>query len=88
VLTEDTAEDEPLGLGYYAARRHALERAGTLCPIPMRWDKVLDLHQTPPSLVGTLVSPEWSLESPPVSPVISSPVATPAPAAELDEGAY
>ncbi|GJS44492.1 hypothetical protein Tco_0569535 [Tanacetum coccineum] len=28
VLTEDTAKDDPLGLGYYSARRHALERAG------------------------------------------------------------
>ncbi|GKD11672.1 hypothetical protein Tco_1196079 [Tanacetum coccineum] len=78
VLTEDTAEDKPLCLGYYAARSHSLERVG---------DTVPNTYETPPSLVGTLVSPKWSLESPPVSPVIPSPVATPAPAAELDEGA-
>nr|GEV63710.1 retrovirus-related Pol polyprotein from transposon TNT 1-94 [Tanacetum cinerariifolium] len=44
------------------------------------------LVQTPPPPVGTPTSQEWFPESPPVSPIFPSPIATLAPAATLDEG--
>ncbi|GKB74934.1 hypothetical protein Tco_0936346 [Tanacetum coccineum] len=75
--SEDEVEDEPLGLGHRVARRRAFERAG---------DTVPSTYETLPSPVGTPTSPEWFQESPPVSPIIPSPVATLAPAASLDDG--
>nr|GEV61120.1 hypothetical protein [Tanacetum cinerariifolium] len=52
------------------------------CDIPL----VRSPAQSSPSLVGTPASLEWFPKSLPVSPVILSPVATPAPAATLDKG--
>ncbi|GKA93568.1 hypothetical protein Tco_0815554, partial [Tanacetum coccineum] len=88
-LTEDTAEDEPWTLGYYAARRHALERAGDT--VPNTYEVGQSSRSTPghthTSLRIRTRREDPMDESPPVSPVIPLPVATTAPAAELDEGA-
>nr|GEU73091.1 putative reverse transcriptase domain-containing protein [Tanacetum cinerariifolium] len=45
ILTEDTAKDKPLGLGYRAAGRRALSELGILCLVLTRWDRVSSLHQ-------------------------------------------
>ncbi|GJS85091.1 hypothetical protein Tco_0751632 [Tanacetum coccineum] len=98
VPTEDTAEDEPLGLGYDVARRHALERAGDT--VPNTYEMGQSSRSTPvrhtssafTSSDPTITSWDTSITRvvprvPPVSQVIPSPVATPAPTVELDEGA-
>ncbi|GKD71091.1 hypothetical protein Tco_1325181 [Tanacetum coccineum] len=98
VPTEDTAKDEPLGLGYIAAIRRALERVGDTVPNTFKdpeddivyMDNEFDiplvhsLVQTSPSPVGTPASPEWFLESRPVSSIVPSLVATPTPVEALD----
>ncbi|GJV11830.1 hypothetical protein Tco_1353371 [Tanacetum coccineum] len=100
VPTEDTTKDEPLGLVYIAARRRALERAEDTVPSTFKdpeddivyMDNECDIPlvhspvQTSPSPVGTPASPEWFLESQPVSSIVPSLVATPTPVAVLDAG--
>nr|GEV28880.1 hypothetical protein [Tanacetum cinerariifolium] len=71
VLAEDTIEDGPLSLGYKTNRRYALERVR---------------DTTLPSPVEKPASPEWFLESPPISSVVPLLVGTPALAATLEEG--
>ncbi|GJT30834.1 hypothetical protein Tco_0911109 [Tanacetum coccineum] len=96
VSVEDTAADKPLGLGYGAARRRALELAeGTS---HSTYEDLVDGTVytdiecvMPPfcALVQTLASPEWSSGSLPVSPAsltVPSPVATPASVEPVDEG--
>nr|GEX58356.1 hypothetical protein [Tanacetum cinerariifolium] len=78
IPAKDIVKDEPLGLCYKVARHHALERAGDTVPSTYEGGQILAL----PLPVGTPASPEWFLESPPVSPVIPLLVASPA----LDEG--
>ncbi|GJU37116.1 hypothetical protein Tco_1185470 [Tanacetum coccineum] len=108
VPAEDTAEDEPLGLGYRAARRRALERAEdtmpstyesgqssrstpdqqlkTLTPTHARLPiRTTCEDRTPPLPVRTPASPKWFPKSPPVSSIFPSLVATPSPAAVLNE---
>ncbi|GKB86706.1 hypothetical protein Tco_0958978 [Tanacetum coccineum] len=99
VPVEDTAEGKPSCLGYMAAIRRALERAGDTIPSifedPVDGIVYMDIEgdipsvyspvQTSPLPVRTPTSPDWFLESPPASPIMPSPVATPAPAATLDE---
>ncbi|GJS83398.1 hypothetical protein Tco_0749939 [Tanacetum coccineum] len=100
VPAEDKIEDVPLGLRYGAARHRALEQVmdtapstsedpkdGTIyrdieCDIP----SVRSPVQTPPSPAGTPASPDWSLDPLSDSPLIPSPLATPVPAAALNEG--
>nr|GEU95736.1 hypothetical protein [Tanacetum cinerariifolium] len=90
--TEDTVKDEPLGLAYRVVRRCALERVMDIVPstyeVGQSSRSTLDPQiavETPPSLVGTQASPEWFLESPLVSAVVPSPVATSALVVALDE---
>ncbi|GKA42759.1 hypothetical protein Tco_0735419 [Tanacetum coccineum] len=99
ILAEDAAEDEPLGLGYGVARRHALElpirttlgdlEEGTIhrdieCDLPSVRSPV---RASPAPVQTPPASPKWFLESSSVSLVIHSLVASPAPAVALDEGA-
>ncbi|GJX01960.1 hypothetical protein Tco_0185873 [Tanacetum coccineum] len=107
VPAEDTAEDEPLGLGYKAARRRVLERAGDT--VPSTYELGQSSRSTPDQQLETLtpnharlpIRTTWEdLEdgtvymdiecdippSPPVSLIFPSSVATPAPAAVLNEG--
>ncbi|GKD08220.1 hypothetical protein Tco_1187905 [Tanacetum coccineum] len=78
------------------ARRRALEQARDI--MPSTYDVGQGSRSTPdqqleiagraslaPSSVRTPTSPEWSLNSPSVSPVIPSPVASPAPTTTLDK---
>ncbi|GJR41296.1 hypothetical protein Tco_1216980 [Tanacetum coccineum] len=86
VPIEDIAMDEPLGLGYGAARRCALELVEG--PVPnIEFD-------TPPVLapIQTPASPEWSFGSLPISPAsltvpspVASPVTTPTTIIAVDE---
>ncbi|GKC98803.1 hypothetical protein Tco_1169078, partial [Tanacetum coccineum] len=76
IPVEDTAADEPLGLGYRAARRRALELAEGPTPSMFEEDPVDDIVYTdieyvmPPvcAPVQTSTSPKWSSGSLPVSP--------------------
>nr|GEX43428.1 hypothetical protein [Tanacetum cinerariifolium] len=71
---DDEAASEPLGLGYEAARHHTLESTEEIEPSRYKVGKALAVPvQTPPS-------PEWSLNSLPISP--SSPI-VPSPIASL-----
>ncbi|GJV35072.1 hypothetical protein Tco_1407549 [Tanacetum coccineum] len=102
VLIEGTATDEPMGLGYRAARRYALELATG--PVPSTFEVgqssstiYLDIEFDPPSCVPvqTLASPEWSSGSLLVSPVslsvpspVVSPVTTPAATIAVDKDEF
>ncbi|GJV50198.1 hypothetical protein Tco_1440410 [Tanacetum coccineum] len=84
VPVEDTTVDEPLGLGYGATRRRALELAETTdetttprLPVHTTWEDPMDgivytnIKYVMPLLrapVQTRASPEWSSGSLPISP--------------------
>ncbi|GKD81114.1 hypothetical protein Tco_1347953 [Tanacetum coccineum] len=79
VLVEDTIADEPLGLGYQAAKRRALEL----------------VEDPAPSTFETPASPEWSSDSLLVSLAsltipspVASPVTTPAAIIAVDEDEF
>nr|GEU38681.1 hypothetical protein [Tanacetum cinerariifolium] len=86
VLVVDTAASEPLGLGYGAARRRALESTEEIAPSTYEVDPedgrvYTDILTYVPHVapVQTLPSPEWSLGSLPVSPssqVVPSAIAS------------
>nr|GEX36777.1 hypothetical protein [Tanacetum cinerariifolium] len=89
---------EPLGLGYRAARRHALESTKEIAPSTYgvgqssRVYTNIPTYAPPAAPVQTPSSPEWSLGSLPIlpsSPVvplfIASLVATPAATISIDE---
>ncbi|GJX53837.1 hypothetical protein Tco_0282206 [Tanacetum coccineum] len=96
VSVEDTAVDEPLGLGYEAARRRDLELAGgsthNTYEDPMDGTVYTDIECVIPPVcapVQTPASPEWSSGSLPVSLAsltILTLVATPASVKPVDEG--
>ncbi|GJX44080.1 hypothetical protein Tco_0260756 [Tanacetum coccineum] len=75
----DTAASEPLGLGYGAARRHALE---SIEDIASSTYEVCQSSRSMPEQQGadrTPLYPEWSSDSLPVSPsspVVPSPIAS------------
>nr|GEZ68729.1 hypothetical protein [Tanacetum cinerariifolium] len=86
VLVVDTAVSEPLGLGYGAARRCALESTEEISPSTYELGQSFRVYThiptyVPPAApVQTPPSPEWSLGSLPVlpsSPVVPSPIASP-----------
>nr|GEU69297.1 putative ribonuclease H-like domain-containing protein [Tanacetum cinerariifolium] len=85
------SEDEPLGLGYKVAKRRALKLAEGTMPSTYKVGRsyrstpVRSSVQTLSSPVQTPASPEWFLESPPVSPMLPSLVTTPLPAVALDD---
>nr|GEV32682.1 putative ribonuclease H-like domain-containing protein [Tanacetum cinerariifolium] len=89
------AADEPLGLGYRAARHRVLELAKGYPFVPhgrtqwtVQFTRVFECVMPPVRTpVQTRASPEWSSCSLPVSPtslIVPSPVASPAPAIALD----
>ncbi|GJW34132.1 hypothetical protein Tco_0054164 [Tanacetum coccineum] len=80
VQAKDTIEDEPLGLGYGAARRRALELAeGTM---PSTYEVGQSSRSTPyQHIVDESPTPRLPIHS----PVIPSPVASPVPVAAVDE---
>ncbi|GKC45726.1 hypothetical protein Tco_1063448, partial [Tanacetum coccineum] len=96
VPDEDITVDEPLGLGYEAARHRALELAE--CTMPSTYEDpeegtiYVDIECDMPQVrapVQTPASPEWSSSSLPVSPTsltVPSPVATPTSVEPVDEG--
>ncbi|GJW68769.1 hypothetical protein Tco_0123193 [Tanacetum coccineum] len=79
VLVVDTTASEPLGLGYGAARRRAIESIEEIAH-PEDDRVYTDILVYPPvALVQTPLSPEWSSGSFPVSlssPVVPSPIAS------------
>ncbi|GKB14095.1 hypothetical protein Tco_0848018 [Tanacetum coccineum] len=93
ILVVDTAASEPLGLGYGAARRRALESTKEIAPSTyeptlVTWVDPKDgrvyinilTYAPPPVPVQTSSSLEWSLGSLLVSPsslVVPSPIASP-----------
>ncbi|GJT14220.1 hypothetical protein Tco_0861262 [Tanacetum coccineum] len=82
VSAEDTTEDEPSGLGYRAARRRTLELAeGT---VPSTYEVGQSSRSTPDQHIA-YETPTPGL--PPISdtPIIPSLVASPVPAAAVDE---
>ncbi|GJV58919.1 hypothetical protein Tco_1465019 [Tanacetum coccineum] len=91
VLVVNTATSEPLGLGYGAARRRALESTEEIEPSTYEVGQSsrvytdIPTYAPPAAPVQTLPSPEWSSGSLLVSPsspvvpsLIASPVTTPA----------
>nr|GEZ45837.1 hypothetical protein [Tanacetum cinerariifolium] len=92
VLVVDIAVSEPLGLGYGAARRRALELTGEIAPNTYKPTLVtwvdhedgmvytdISAYVPPAAPVQTPPSPEWSPASLlvlPSSPVVSSPIAS------------
>ncbi|GJT03676.1 hypothetical protein Tco_0838138 [Tanacetum coccineum] len=79
VSVVDTTVSEPLGLGYGAARRRALESIKEIAPSTYEVGRALDpeddkvytdipAYAPPAAPVKTPLSPEWSLGSLPVSP--------------------
>ncbi|GJW70588.1 hypothetical protein Tco_0127505 [Tanacetum coccineum] len=83
VTVVSTSVNEPLGLGYGAARRSALDSMEEITPSTYEDDKVYtDIPAYAPlaALVQTPSSLEWSLGSllvSPSSPVVQSPTASP-----------
>ncbi|GKE21976.1 hypothetical protein Tco_1433488, partial [Tanacetum coccineum] len=97
----DTTASEPLGLGYGAARRRALEPIEEIAPstyeVDLEDDRVYTDIPVYPTVapVQTPLSPEWSYGSllvSPSSPVvlspIDSPVATPTATISVDEDQF
>ncbi|GKA41870.1 hypothetical protein Tco_0734530 [Tanacetum coccineum] len=86
VLVVDTATGEPLGLGYRAARRCALESIDEISPSTYEVDPEDDrvyidipAYSPPAAPVQAPPSPEWSLGSLPISPsfpIVPSPIAS------------
>ncbi|GKC44259.1 hypothetical protein Tco_1061981, partial [Tanacetum coccineum] len=90
---EGLTVSEPLGLGYGAARRHALESIEEIAPSTYEVDPEDDSIYTdiliypPIAPVQTLLSLEWSSGSLPISPsslVVPSPIASPDHTQRLD----
>ncbi|GJS72194.1 hypothetical protein Tco_0705035 [Tanacetum coccineum] len=97
VQVMDTAVDEPLGLGYRAARRRALESTGEIAPNPEDDRVYTNILTYAPLVAPVQTSPslEWSSGSLPVSPSspvvpspIASPVATPAATISVDDDQF
>ncbi|GKB04669.1 hypothetical protein Tco_0832864 [Tanacetum coccineum] len=96
VLIEDTAADEPLGLGYRSARCRALELAeGTTHSTyedPLDGSVHMDIECVMPPVrtpVQTLTLPKWSSGSLPVSPTsltVPLPIAPPSLVEPVDKG--
>ncbi|GKE59992.1 hypothetical protein Tco_1510359 [Tanacetum coccineum] len=94
VLVVDIAVSEPLGLGYGAARRRALESIKEITPSTYKVGQSSS-YAPPAAPVQTSPSPEWSLGSLPISPsspVVPSPivslVATPTATISVDEDQF
>ncbi|GJR21298.1 hypothetical protein Tco_0969825 [Tanacetum coccineum] len=102
VPVADTAMSVPLGLGYGATRRRSLESIEEIAPSTFEVDPEDDRVYTdipayapPAAPVQTPPSPEWSLDSLPISPSssiapspIASPVATPIATISVDEDQF
>nr|GEX73683.1 hypothetical protein [Tanacetum cinerariifolium] len=88
ILAKDTSKDDPFGLGYKEARCRALECARDT--VPGSYKVRHSFRSTPDQQLKTVVrtptSPEWFLESLPVSPANPLSVASLVPVAALDEG--
>ncbi|GJU19864.1 hypothetical protein Tco_1153206 [Tanacetum coccineum] len=90
VLVEDTAEGKPSGLGYMAARRRALKRAEDSMPNIFEVGQMRHTFSlfTSSDLTITCWDTNITRLVPRVTtglPIMPSPIATPAPAATLDE---
>ncbi|GKD48619.1 hypothetical protein Tco_1277595 [Tanacetum coccineum] len=101
VSVVDTAMSEPLGLGYKAARRRALESTEEIAPSTYEVGQSsrvyisIPTYVSPAALVQTPPFLEWSSGSLPVSPsspVVPSPIAslvvTPAATISVDEDQF
>ncbi|GJY09737.1 hypothetical protein Tco_0377922, partial [Tanacetum coccineum] len=97
VLAEDTAMDDPLGLGYGALKRRELVVGEGEMPNPKdgRVYTNIPTYVPPAAPIQTPPSPEWSSGSFPVSPsspvvptLVASPVTTPAATIAVDEDEF